>query len=1143
MKFRFFLLLILLSSNIIAQEYIPHKSIHQIESEKHRKFKFTTEKEWNDYSGFKKMNTPKQEKTEMNKIVFGWHPYWGGSDYLNYQWAYLTDIAYFDYQVDPSDGSAITMHNWESSPVVDLAHENGVRVHLTATLFGNHDDFFSNSTAQQNLIDNLVAQVISRDAIGINIDFEGMGADNTDDFTQFMSNLSSTFKSQVPDGILSVCLYAVDWHGVFDIPALENSVDLYTIMGYDYYYSGSSEAGPTGQLYTFNGFNYTQSRTISYYLHEGATPEKLILGVPYFGFEWQTEDDNVPSNTIDYISARTIEVVKNNENGFYSNPQIDPNSLGNHYIFQDNGNWYQTWIEDETTLKYSYKLVNQIGIGGVAIWALSYDNGHTEMWELLRDYFSECAEVPLVDTIWDLGGPTRNHFNYENFVYTIKPTRGTDLTLTFSDFELEEDYDSLYIYDGESVNAPLIGGFSGTNSPGIINATGNALTLEFFSDVATVRQGWTAIWNSTPDSENPETQIIAPDWNSQNFTADFTDSDNLGVKNKFYQIADFDGEEWRSNSDFGYLNDNFDEVSINSEWNQISGSWSISNGKLLQSDDLNNTNIYIDANQEQGNIYLYEWEMKLSGVEDNRRGGIHFFCDDATMENRNNSYFVYFRADQNTAQIYKCVDDVFELETTDECNIDINIFYNYKIIFNSGTGEILAFKNDELVTKWIDYNPHNSGNSVSLRIGNAIAEIDNFKMYKSRTDSEIITIGDENSEIRYENTNNSTPVGKISSIVVDFNDNFSEETEKLINIDFSPPSEVSVLNDGIAEDLDETNAISQLSANWQPATDDNSGIAAYWYAVGSSPLADDIYNWTRGNAQTNATIVGLDLEYDNTYYFSVKAENLAGLLGDAISSDGITVIFANEPPTANFTISDNEICQGDTVEFYYTGLNAQEFLWTFEGVEIENSSLMNPQVVYNQAGEFDVKLKVTNYLGEDSLTIENAILVHQLPEVDFEATPIYGGLPLLVNFINNSSQDGISYFWDFGDGNTYENSIFEETIQHLYVTTGIFTVGLTVENESCTNELSYEDFISVDLTNIYELNDDFEIYPNPVHDVLYIKNKFQNNFKTEIINMNGEVIFVSENQNEINTINIQTGVYILKIESENKFYIEKIIIE
>ena len=71
------------------------------------------------------------------KRVLGWHPYWSTlSDIQNYQYTNLTTIAYFSYQVNSTNGGYDSIGSWNTSPVVEWAHSNGVKVVLTATLFG-----------------------------------------------------------------------------------------------------------------------------------------------------------------------------------------------------------------------------------------------------------------------------------------------------------------------------------------------------------------------------------------------------------------------------------------------------------------------------------------------------------------------------------------------------------------------------------------------------------------------------------------------------------------------------------------------------------------------------------------------------------------------------------------------------------------------------------------------------------------------------------------------------------------------------------------------------------------------------------------------------------------------------------------------
>ncbi|NPA44141.1 MAG: T9SS type A sorting domain-containing protein, partial [Chlorobi bacterium] len=372
---------------------------------------------------------------------------------------------------------------------------------------------FDNTSAQQNLIDNLLTLVQNRNANGVNIDFEGVPSSEKNNLTDFLINLSEQFHSQIPNSQVSVALPAVDWADVFDITALKDYIDLFLIMGYDYYWTSGGVgdiAGPTGQLYTMYDFNYNQSRSVIYYLNEGVPHEKLCLGVPYYGFDWQTNDDNVPTEAVANGSPIFISTIKENAEGYYSNKNIEDSSLCAYYNY-NNGNFHQAWIDDEETMQFKYDLVLRQGIAGIGIWALGYDDGYSEMWDLIKNNFSSCAEVPTTYDFFDMGGPLREHYNREDYIYTIAPTNYvSDLTLSFSSFELEAGYDSLWIYDGANIEAPLIGGYSGNTSPNIIEASGGALTIKFHSDGATVKQGWNAKWNCNSSSvatNNSEIEI------------------------------------------------------------------------------------------------------------------------------------------------------------------------------------------------------------------------------------------------------------------------------------------------------------------------------------------------------------------------------------------------------------------------------------------------------------------------------------------------------------------------------------------------------------------------------------------------------------------------------------------------------------
>jgi len=95
------------------------------------------------------------------------------------------------------------------------------------------------------------------------------------------------------------------------------------------------------------------------------------------------------------------------------------------------------------------------------------------------------------------GSSTNNYANNTNCSWLIQPTNATAITLSFSAFNTELNYDGVIVYDGANNTATVLGQFSGTSIPSSITTTGGSMYVEFLSDPALRGQGWTANWTST----------------------------------------------------------------------------------------------------------------------------------------------------------------------------------------------------------------------------------------------------------------------------------------------------------------------------------------------------------------------------------------------------------------------------------------------------------------------------------------------------------------------------------------------------------------------------------------------------------------------------------------------------------------------
>ncbi|MGE0638198.1 MAG: glycosyl hydrolase family 18 protein, partial [Bacteroidia bacterium] len=312
------------------------------------------------------------------------------------------------------------------------------------------------------------------------------------------------------NGEVSIALPSVDWSNTFDVAAMSGCVDQFFIMGYDYYYGGSAQAGPTDPLYSLvSTYNYNHAKSITYYLNRGVAANKLCLGLPYYGREWETESNTVPSNTTgSYSGTRYYNYVRNNS-GTYSNHQYHAGSKSGYFTYQNGGNWRQCFINSAYTLGKRFEMVNMRGLAGIGIWALGYDDGYLDFWNQIEEKFTDCYAPACNDTLYDMGGPSQNYYDNENYTYTISPANASTIDLSFFSFSTEANYDTLWLYNGSSTAAPLIGAYTGTNSPGNFTTSTGSLTLRFKSDVSTNSFGFRAYYycNQIVTGENNEWTI------------------------------------------------------------------------------------------------------------------------------------------------------------------------------------------------------------------------------------------------------------------------------------------------------------------------------------------------------------------------------------------------------------------------------------------------------------------------------------------------------------------------------------------------------------------------------------------------------------------------------------------------------------
>jgi len=99
------------------------------------------------------------------------------------------------------------------------------------------------------------------------------------------------------------------------------------------------------------------------------------------------------------------------------------------------------------------------------------------------------------DTFTD-GSAANSYANNTNCSWLIQPLNAKSITLTFSNFNTELDFDGVVVYDGVNNLAPILKQFSGSTIPNPVTSTGGSMFVEFLSDPTIRGQGWSASYTS-----------------------------------------------------------------------------------------------------------------------------------------------------------------------------------------------------------------------------------------------------------------------------------------------------------------------------------------------------------------------------------------------------------------------------------------------------------------------------------------------------------------------------------------------------------------------------------------------------------------------------------------------------------------------
>lgn len=332
-------------------------------------------------------------------IVLGFAPYWNLKKIAPETKSHLDYFAYFALHLG-SDGTIYQKVNRREE---EPGYTNYKRLRADSSYYAPGTlmltympidqaaltSILNSTTAQKQAIATILTSVRETQARGINIDFEPLG-DITPTtraaFTRFITDLHHELSTMSYKPLLTLSVYpsAGSRPRLWELSELAPVTDYIVVMTYDYTLPGSSSAGPNAPLRDSSHlFEHTVVGNIAEIVRL-VPSRQILLGIPLYGYEWTTNSTEKYAPTGERGVTASLERIEKMINDQTLTTYWDRNTLTPYGITHDDGSISQIYFENAASLNLKLELVKSAHLGGIALWALGYENNVPWLWPTIR---------------------------------------------------------------------------------------------------------------------------------------------------------------------------------------------------------------------------------------------------------------------------------------------------------------------------------------------------------------------------------------------------------------------------------------------------------------------------------------------------------------------------------------------------------------------------------------------------------------------------------------------------------------------------------------------------------------------------------------------------------------------------------------
>ena len=279
--------------------------------------------------------------------------------------------------------------------MIERAQQWGTRPILTLTPLGEDGHFNNNLVSalvrshelQQRIIWELGSTMQEKGFGGLDIDFEYVLADDREGFAAFVglaTRVMNLFGYPVTVALApktSAEQRGLLYEGI-DYALLGAAANRAMLMTYEWGYS----QGPPMAVAPIN-----MVRKVVEYAVSEIPPEKIILGIPNYGYDWPLPFERGVTRA---RSLGTLEAVKLAVD-FGVDIRFDETAMSPYFRYWQYGIQHEVWYEDARSIRAKFDLIKEFNLYGAGYWQLM--RFFRANWLLMDDMFYIERDWPLMD--------------------------------------------------------------------------------------------------------------------------------------------------------------------------------------------------------------------------------------------------------------------------------------------------------------------------------------------------------------------------------------------------------------------------------------------------------------------------------------------------------------------------------------------------------------------------------------------------------------------------------------------------------------------------------------------------------------------------------------------------------------------------